>query len=74
MLGFMLNKKEVKEMEYMLKREMEELLLDLSDPRIDSVVKRAMEDKYKIIYGISKRFVSPKDRMRYMLHSRRNSQ
>ncbi|WP_088106080.1 hypothetical protein [Halalkalibacter urbisdiaboli] len=75
MLGFMLNQKEVQEIENMLKREMEELLLDLSDPRIDEVVKRAMEEKYQVIYGISKRIVSPKDRIKYMLHKKsRNSQ
>ncbi|WP_100374482.1 hypothetical protein [Bacillus sp. FJAT-45037] len=67
MLGFLLNRKEVIEVEYMLKREMEELLLDLSDPRIDEIVKRAMEEKYQIIYGIYKRFVPPNERVRYML-------
>lgn len=66
-LGFLLNSKEVIEVEYMLKREMEELLLDLSDPRIDEVVKKAMEEKYQIVYGIYKRFVPPNERMKYML-------
>lgn len=75
MLGFMLNHKEVQEVEYMLKREMEELLLDLSDPRIDEIVKRAMEEKYQIIFGIYKRFVPPKERMKYILpRNRRNLQ
>ncbi|MDY7220758.1 hypothetical protein [Halalkalibacterium halodurans] len=67
MLGCLFNEKEAQEIEYLLKREMEELLLDLSDPRIDEVVKRAMEEKYRIVYGIYKRFVPPNERMRYML-------
>ena len=67
MFGIMLNSKEVLEMEYMLKREMEEILLDLSDPRIDSVVKRVMREKYQTLYGMYKRFVSPKDRIKYAL-------
>ncbi|BAB03963.1 hypothetical protein P4637_00005 [Halalkalibacterium halodurans] len=67
MLGCLFNEKEAQEIEYLLKREMEELLLDLSDPRIDEVVKRAMEEKYQIVYGIYKRFVPPNERMRYML-------
>nr|WP_246880129.1 hypothetical protein [Bacillus suaedae] len=71
----MLNEKEVQEVEYMLKREMEELLLDLSDPRIDGVVKSAMEDKYQIVFNIYKRFVPPKETMKYILNrNRRNTQ
>ncbi|WP_332696705.1 hypothetical protein [Halalkalibacter lacteus] len=73
MLGVILNEKEVQEVEYMLKREMEELLLDLSDPRIDEVVKRAMEEKYQIVFKIYKRFVPPKETMKYLLN-RRNTQ
>lgn len=75
LLGFLLNGKEVQEVEYMLKREMEELLLDLSDPRIDDIVKEAMEEKYRVVFGIYKRFVPPKESMRYMLNrKRRNTQ
>jgi hypothetical protein len=72
-LGVILNEKEVQEVEYMLKREMEELLLDMSDPRIDEVVKRAMEEKYQIVFRIYKRFVPPKETMKYVLN-RRNTQ
>ncbi|TWI53664.1 hypothetical protein [Halalkalibacter nanhaiisediminis] len=71
MLGLILNQKEVQEIEYLLKREMEELLLDLSDPRIDGIIKKAMEEKYQIVFGIYKRFVPPKERMKYMLHRHR---
>lgn len=67
MLGIMLNEKEAREIEYLLKREMEEILLDLSDPRIDTVVKRVMREKYQTLYGMYKRFVSPKDRIKYAL-------
>ncbi|NEU32517.1 hypothetical protein GN156_17375 [bacterium LRH843] len=73
MLGFMLNEKEVQEVEYMLKRELEELLLDLSDPRIDEIVKRAMEEKYQLIFGIYKRFVPPKERWKYILNRKRQN-
>ncbi|WP_078551211.1 hypothetical protein [Bacillus alkalicellulosilyticus] len=66
MLGFLLNNKEVQEVEYMAKKEMEELLLDLTDPRIDDVVKKAMEEKYQIIFGIYRRFASPKECAKYI--------
>ncbi|MCM3762336.1 hypothetical protein M3212_16305 [Alkalihalobacillus oceani] len=67
MLGLLLNQKEVQEVEYMLKREMEEILLDLSDPRIDELVKRAMEEKYQIVFSIYKRLVTPKESVKYLL-------
>ncbi len=37
-------------MEYILKRELEELLFDFEDERIHDVVKKAMEERYKIIF------------------------
>lgn len=55
MLGFLMSEKEVKELEYLCKREMEEILFDLADNRIDVVVKRAMEEKYDIIFGLYRR-------------------
>ncbi|WP_413376834.1 hypothetical protein [Alkalihalobacillus sp. 1P02AB] len=67
MLGFLLTSKEVQEIEYLLKRELEEILLDLTDARIDNVVKGAMVEKYDIVYGIYKRVVSPEDRIKYAL-------
>lgn len=69
MLGVLLNEKEVQELEYMLKREMEELLLDLEDERIQSVVKRSMEERYQIIFQMFRRFASPTECSRYMRSS-----
>ncbi|MGN4665659.1 hypothetical protein ACTFRP_07190 [Bacillus cereus group sp. MYBK234-1] len=55
MLGLMLTKEERKEMEYILKRELEELLFDFEDERIHEVVKKAMEERYKIIFCLFRR-------------------
>ncbi len=66
MLGLLLNSKETQEIEYVLKKEMEELLLDLTDPRIDDIVKTAMEEKYQIIFGIYRRFATPKEFSKYI--------
>ncbi len=41
MLGLLLSEIEIKEVEYIVKRELEELLLDLTDERIDGVVKKS---------------------------------
>lgn len=60
MLGFMLTKEEKKEMEYILKRELEELLFDFEDERIHDVVKKAMEERYKIIFCLFRRVADRK--------------
>lgn len=69
MLGILLSTKETMEMEYLLKRELEELLLDLEDYRIDGLVKQAMEERYKIVFRMYSRFVNPKELSKYIRHS-----
>ena len=66
MLGMMLNGKESLELEYLIKKELEELLLDLGDERIDGLVRRAMEERYKIIFKLYGRFVTPKELSKYI--------
>lgn len=73
MLGLMLSNKETQEFEYMLKRELEEILLDLTDSRIDGMVKSAMEERYKIIFGLYKRFASPKECYKYIRTKKEHS-
>jgi glutamyl-tRNA reductase len=66
MFGVMLNKKEVQEMEYLIKKELEELLLDLEDERLDGLVRRAMEERYQIIFRMYSRFAKPKELSKYI--------
>ncbi|WP_409303807.1 hypothetical protein [Peribacillus sp. SCS-155] len=66
MLGFLINDQEKKEMEYIVKRELDEILFDLQDGRIDALVKRAMEDRYKVLFNIFKRVASSKECMKYI--------
>lgn len=70
MLGLLINFKEAQELEYMLKREMEELLLDFGDSRIDGVVKRAMEERYQIIFNLFRRVAPPEECTKYIRHKR----
>lgn len=67
MLGLLINEKEMKEIEYMLKREMEEILLDMTDSRIDYLIKHAMEERYAILFRLFRRIASPTDCSKYML-------
>ena len=66
MFGLLINDKEVKEMEYLIKREMDEILFDLRDDRIDHIVKRAMEERYKVLFTLFRRVASPNDCLKYM--------
>ncbi|MBP1970941.1 hypothetical protein J2Z83_003077 [Virgibacillus natechei] len=66
MLGLLVNDMEQKEIEYLLKRELEELLMDLEDHRIDHLVKRAMRDRYQVIFQLFRRVASEQDCIKYM--------
>ncbi|WP_223703173.1 hypothetical protein [Sutcliffiella deserti] len=66
MLGMLFNNKEVKEMEYLLKRELEEMLHDFEDNRIDYVVKHAMEERYQILFKMLKRVAPQTEYMPYI--------
>ncbi|MBP3038186.1 hypothetical protein J9303_01515 [Bacillaceae bacterium Marseille-Q3522] len=67
MLGILINEKELKELQYLLKREMDEILFDLKDERIDHIVKRAMRERYKILFSLFKRITEPNDYLEYVL-------
>jgi hypothetical protein len=71
MLGFLVNDKEIKEMEYLIKREMDEILFDLRDERIDHIVKRAMEERYKVLFTLFRRVASPNECLKYIRKDRK---
>ena len=66
MIGLLINEREVKEMEYLIKREMDEILFDLRDERIDHIVKKAMEERYKILFTLFRRVAPPNECLKYM--------
>ncbi|WP_449538522.1 hypothetical protein [Ferdinandcohnia sp. Marseille-Q9671] len=66
MIGLLVDQKEVKELEYLLKREMDEILFDIEDNRIDHIVKRAMEERYQILFRLFKRIADPTECTRYI--------
>lgn len=67
MLAMLLNEKEIKEMQYLLKREMDEILYDLHDERIDIIIKKELEERYKHLFTLFKRVAPPVDCMKYIL-------
>lgn len=66
MLGMLVNEKEVKEIQYLIKRELDEILFDLEDERIDHIVKRAMEERYKILFALFTRVAPSNECMSYI--------
>jgi hypothetical protein len=66
MFGLLINDKEKMELEYLLKREMDEILFDLQDDRIDHIVKRAINEKYNILFRLFKRVSTEEEILMYM--------
>lgn len=65
MLGFLFNDRECRELDYVLRKELDEMLFDLNDKRMDNDIKTAIEARYKIIFRMYARLASPKDISRY---------
>ncbi|MDX8047313.1 hypothetical protein SH601_15195 [Gracilibacillus sp. S3-1-1] len=66
MLGLLINDKEQSELQYVIKRELEELLMDLEDQRIDKMVKQAMRERYKVIFHLYTRVASEEEIKKYI--------
>ena len=66
MLGLLIDEKEKEELLYLLKREMDEILFDLLDERMDHVVKRAINEKYNILFNLFKRMGTEKECLTYV--------
>lgn len=72
MLGMIMNEKEAKEIEYLIKREMDEILFDLKDERVDGIVKRAMDERYGILFALYRRVAPPNECLKYMRRKKRS--
>ena len=66
MIGLMIDEKERQELEYLLKMEMDEILADLKDERLDHLIKRAVEEKYSILFRLFKKVSSEHEWYFYM--------
>ncbi|QAS52636.1 hypothetical protein [Halobacillus litoralis] len=66
MHGLIIDDQERREIEYLLKREMEEITFDLGDHRIDQGLKGAMEERYEVLFQIFRRFANREECLQYM--------
>lgn len=67
MLGMLINDREKRELEYMIKRELEELLMDLEDNRLDHLVKQTLRDRYQVLFKILQRVSTNQECLKYVL-------
>lgn len=70
MMGLLISSKECYELEYLIRRELEEMLLDLEDSRLDGLVRKAIEERYQMIFRLYSRIAQPKDLLRYVRNKR----
>ncbi|XEC94583.1 hypothetical protein AB6A23_25380 [Paenibacillus tarimensis] len=68
MLGILFNDKECKELDYVLRKELDEMLLDLNDARMDGEIKHAIAKRYKVIFRMYARIATPKELSHYALN------
>lgn len=71
MLGALFLEKEICEIEYLIKKELEELSFDLNDEQLNHVVRHAMEERYQILFKILRRFAGHGDCLRYLRSSKK---
>ncbi|MDB5053097.1 MAG: hypothetical protein JWM44_1147 [Bacilli bacterium] len=65
MIGFLFNDLECKELNYLLRKELDEMLFDLCDPREDESAKFSIEARYRIVFRMFARLASPKEISKY---------
>jgi hypothetical protein len=73
-LGLLIHEREKLEIQYLLKREMDEILYDLEEPRIDHIVKRAMKERYKILFSLFQRIAPQNECMNYIISKNKKEQ
>ena len=70
MLGMIFSERECKEFDYVLRKELDEMLFDLGDSRLDAEIRKSITTRYKIIFRMYARIASPKQLSKYVLNVR----
>ncbi|PXW86705.1 hypothetical protein DES38_1191 [Streptohalobacillus salinus] len=72
MLGLMVSEAEMEELKYLVRREMEEILFDSEDPRIDERIKETLQTRYQVLFQLLKRIGTEQDVMPYLPRYNKN--
>ncbi|MEK3789425.1 hypothetical protein D3C85_1812540 [compost metagenome] len=65
MMGMLFNEKECKELDYVLRRELDEMLMEMGDKRLDQDIRNAIALRYKTVFRMYARFAPPKQLSKY---------
>lgn len=65
MLGMLFSEKECGELDYVLRKELDEMLFDLSDHRLDLDIRQAIAKRYKTVFRMYARFAPSKELSKY---------
>ncbi|MGG0824319.1 hypothetical protein ABE099_15760 [Paenibacillus turicensis] len=65
MLGMLFSEKECCELDYVLRKELDEMLFDLSDHRLDLDIRQAIAKRYKTVFRMYARFAPSKELSKY---------
>jgi hypothetical protein len=65
MLGMLFSEKECSELDYVLRKELDEMLFDLSDHRLDLDIRQAIAKRYKTVFRMYARFAPSKELSKY---------
>ena len=68
MLGIIIKNEELVELEYIIKKELDEIIFDLEDARMDITVKKAMYNRYHTLFQLFRRVASESDVQKYVLN------
>lgn len=70
MLGMLFSDRECKELDYVLRKELDEMLLDLGDSRLDGEIRKSIAKRYKVVFRMYARIATPKQLSKYALNIR----
>ncbi|MHA0857721.1 hypothetical protein [Paenibacillus sp. CMAA1364] len=70
MLGMLFNDKECKELDYVIRKELDEMLMDLDDKRLDREIRQSIAKRYKVVFKMYARFAPQKELSKYARNSR----
>ncbi len=65
LLGLLISDQEQRELEYLLKKEMDELLFELTFDDFDEEIKQSIKRRYMTLFNVYKRFANQNELVNY---------
>jgi hypothetical protein len=65
-IALLITEKEKRELIYLMERELDELLFEIQDRRMEGEIKEIIDDRYRIVFSLFKRIASHDACMKYI--------